>query len=43
MKRTLTLFAALLLAPLASGEQLTPVPIQQVVIDDAFWSPKLKT
>ena len=43
MKPTLTLLAALLLAPLASGAQLTPVPTQQVVIDDAFWSPKIKT
>ena len=35
------------IATLAFGEddkphQLTPVPIQQVVIDDEFWSPKLK-
>jgi len=25
------------------GHHLTPVPIQQVQIDDAFWSPKLRT
>ena len=43
MKPKLTLLAALLLAPLARGAQLTPVPIQQVVIEDAFWSPKIKT
>ncbi len=42
MKRIL-LLTALLLAPLARGAQLTPVPTQQVVIDDAFWSPKIKT
>ncbi|MBM3891046.1 MAG: glycoside hydrolase family 127 protein, partial [Verrucomicrobia bacterium] len=43
MKPTLTLPTALLLAPMASSAQLTPVPIQQVVIEDSFWSPKFKT
>ncbi|MEI7946817.1 MAG: hypothetical protein WCJ02_08970, partial [bacterium] len=27
----------------SSGARLTPVPIQKVSIDDAFWSPKFKT
>lgn len=43
IKHTLTLLTALLLGPVASGAQLTPVPIQQVVIEDSFWSPKIKT
>ena len=55
MKHTLTRLTALLLAPPAfislqmvstadtGGARLRPVPIPQVVIDDGFWSPKLKT
>lgn len=47
----LTIRTALLLALLAipcfaddvQPHRLTPVQLQQVVIDDAFWSPKLKT
>jgi DUF1680 family protein len=31
------------LAPDLSGARLTPVPIQQVTVDDAFWSPRIKT
>ncbi|MEI6647158.1 MAG: beta-L-arabinofuranosidase domain-containing protein [bacterium] len=27
----------------SDGVRLTPVPIQKVVIDDAFWAPKIKT
>jgi DUF1680 family protein len=42
----LILFAALAPAILPAQEtvshRLTPIPIQQVVIDDEFWSPKIK-
>jgi DUF1680 family protein len=38
----LTVMAALVSAQETQPHPLTPVPIQQVVIDDEFWSPKLK-
>lgn len=38
----LTAVAAPALAGDAKSHRLTPVPIQQVVVEDEFWSPKLK-
>ena len=43
MKCKVLALTAFLLVPLAGGAQLIPVPIQQVFIDDEFWSPKIKT
>lgn len=39
----LILMATTILADNPKPHQLAPVPIQQVVIQDEFWSPKLKT
>ena len=39
----LSLMATTTLADNPKPHQLAPVPIQQVVIQDEFWSPKLKT
>jgi DUF1680 family protein len=36
------LSSSLIQAPAQSANQLTPVPIQAVTIDDSFWSPKRK-
>lgn len=38
----LTAVASRILAGDAPPHRLTPVPIQQVVVEDGFWSPKLK-